>query len=151
MAVLESSSLPWAFSNCGKWGCSLVASRGQCMLYNALQRPLLLGCSGFISVTCGLSSYSTRLQRVGSVLQGAQAQFLHSKRHLPGPGIKAVSPALQGGFLTAGPLGAPYDFFLFKNPNNRTRIIVYFGFPANFSWHRLFDSNLVKQRLLSTL
>ena len=31
------------------------------------------------------------------------------ERHLsrPGPGIELVSPALQGGFLTAGPPGKP--------------------------------------------
>ena len=45
---------------------------------------------------------------------GARAQFLHSKRNLPGPGIKAVSPALQGGFLTAGPLGKLLMIFFLK-------------------------------------
>ena len=31
---------------------------------------------------------------------------------LPGPGVKPVSPALAGGFLTTDPPGKPYRWFL---------------------------------------
>ena len=34
---------------------------------------------------------------------------------LPGPGLKPVSPALAGGFLTTAPPGKPDMFFFFFN------------------------------------
>ena len=36
---------------------------------------------------------------------GAWAELPHGMRDLPGAGIKPVSPALPGGFLTTGPPG----------------------------------------------
>ena len=36
---------------------------------------------------------------------GARAQLLPSMWNLPGPGIKRVSPALAGGFLSTAPPG----------------------------------------------
>ena len=38
---------------------------------------------------------------------GAQAQLLHGMWDLPGPGLKPVSPALAGRFLTTVPPGKP--------------------------------------------
>ena len=45
------------------------------------------------TVACGLNSY------------GTQAQLPLSMWNLPGPGIKPMSPALAGRFLTTGPRG----------------------------------------------
>ena len=43
---------------------------------------------------------------------GSRAQLLHSMWDLPGPGIKPVTPALAGGFLTTVPPGKSlYDVF----------------------------------------
>ena len=41
---------------------------------------------------------------------------------LPGPGIKPVSPALAGGFLTTAPPGKPFGLFLVRRG-------PYFTFP----------------------
>ena len=38
---------------------------------------------------------------------GARAQLLRGMWDLPGPGLKPVSPALAGGFLTTAPPGKP--------------------------------------------
>ena len=52
------------------------------------------GKQGLLSfVVCGLNSCDTR------------TQLLCSMWDLPGPGVKPVSPALAGGFLTTGPHG----------------------------------------------
>ena len=37
----------------------------------------------------------------------ARGKLLHGMWDLPGPGIKAMSPALAGGFLTTAPRGKP--------------------------------------------
>ena len=41
----------------------------------------------------------------------AQAQLLLDRWDLPRPGIKPVSPAFAGGFLTTGPAGKPWFGF----------------------------------------
>ena len=42
---------------------------------------------------------------------------------IPGPGIKSMSPALAGGFLTIGPLGKSYHlFFLFKEKGKKKKM-----------------------------
>ena len=43
---------------------------------------------------------------------GTQVYLLHGMWDLPRPGIKPVSLALQGRFLTTGPLGKPIAGFL---------------------------------------
>ena len=50
----------------------------------------------------GLLLRSSRARWLSSC--GARAQLLRGMWNLPGPGIKPVSPALAGGFLTTGPL-----------------------------------------------
>ena len=50
---------------------------------------------------CGL----LLLQSIGFSGCGIQAQQLFGMWDLPRPGIKPVSPALAGGFLTTGPPG----------------------------------------------
>ena len=46
-----------------------------------------------------------KLGSAGPVVVAHGLSCSHSMWNLPEPGIKAVSPALAGGFLTAGPLG----------------------------------------------
>ena len=50
--------------------------------------------------SCGLQALECRLSSCG-----ARAQLLRSMWDLPGPGLKPVSPALTGGFLTIAPPG----------------------------------------------
>ena len=52
---------------------------------------------------CWLWCTGSRAQRLSSC--GARPQLLYSMWDLPRPGIKPVSPALQGGVLTTGPPG----------------------------------------------
>ena len=55
-----------------------------------------------------------RLQARGSITAcGLQAQLLHGLRNLPGPGIKLVSPALAGGFLSTAPPRKSLPFLSF--------------------------------------
>ena len=58
------------------------------------------GCMGFSS--CGSRALEHRLSSCG-----AWAQLLRGMWDLPGPGLKPVSPALAGGFLTTAPPGKP--------------------------------------------
>ena len=50
------------------------------------------------------------MQRLGSC--GTRVQLPLGKWALPGPGIKTVSPALAGRFLTTRPPGMFWTFFL---------------------------------------
>ena len=66
-----------------------------------------LGARASVVVAHGLSSCGSRAleRRLSSC--GAWAQLLHGMWDLPGPGLKPVSPALAGGFLTTAPPGKP--------------------------------------------
>ena len=74
-------------------------------------------CSGFSS--CGAQVPGAQaaaveapgLQRVGSGVMVRGLQLLHVMWNLPRPGIKPVSPALAGGFLTTRPPGKPNNEF----------------------------------------
>ena len=62
--------------------------------------------------SCGSQALERRLSSCG-----AWAQLLHGMWDLPGLGLKPVSPALAGGFLTTAPPGKPYLVnFLNQNP-----------------------------------
>ena len=51
-------------------------------------------------------------EHVGSVVAASMLSFFAACGILvPWPGIEPVSPALQGGFLTAGPLGKSHNFW----------------------------------------
>ena len=52
--------------------------------------------------SCGSRVLERRLSSCGS-----RAELLHGMWDLPGPGLKPVSPALAGGFLTTAPPGKP--------------------------------------------
>ena len=65
-------------------------------------------CAGFSS--CGLRALECRLSSCGT-----RAQLLRSMWDPPGPGLKPMSPALAGGFLTTVPPGKPeigYIYFI---------------------------------------
>ena len=56
--------------------------------------------------SCGSQALERRLSSCG-----ARASLLRGTWDLPGPGIKPVSPALAGGFLTTAPPGKPLESF----------------------------------------
>ena len=70
----------------------------------------------------GFSGCGTRAQYLWLVVSRAQASvvvvhglLLCGMWDLPGPGLKPVSPALAGGFLTTAPPGKPRLFFKLIN------------------------------------
>ena len=86
-------------------GLSLVVASGgysflRCAGFSLWWLPLLQStgsrCVGFSS--CGLQALECRLSSCCS-----QAYLLHGMWDLPGPGLKPMSPALAGGFLTTAP------------------------------------------------
>ena len=127
LAALGLRCCVWAFSSCGKEGllfvavhrllivvASLVAEHGlqvhglqqlqhtgsvvaacrhQSMLASVVAVRGLWGAWASVVVVCGLNSCD------------AWAQLFRGMWDLPGPGIKLVSPALIGGFLTTVPPG----------------------------------------------
>ena len=86
LAALGLCHCAWAFSSCSEWGLLFVAVCG-----------LLLAVASLV--------VEHRLQVHGLSSCGSRAQLLHGMWDLPGPGIKPVSPALTGGFLTITPAG----------------------------------------------
>ena len=75
-----------AFSSCSEQGYSLLPCAGFSLLWLLLLR-------------------STASRRAGFSSCGARAQLLRSMWDLTGPGLKPVTPALAGGFLTTAPPG----------------------------------------------
>ena len=93
-------------------GFSLVAENGsysslQCAGFS-LRWLLLLRSMG--SRQAGFSSCGSRALEPRLSSCGARAQLLRSMWDLPGPGLKPVSPAMAGGFLTTAPPGKAGDF-----------------------------------------
>ena len=71
-------------------------------------RARALGARASVDAVRGLSSRGTwALERVGFSSCGARAWLLRRMWDLPGAGLKPVSPALAGGFLTTVPPGKP--------------------------------------------
>ena len=58
-----------------------------------------------VVVACRLSSCGSRALEHRLSSCGTRAQLLRGMWDLPGPGLKPVSPALAGGFLTTAPSG----------------------------------------------
>ena len=83
----------WAFSSCGKWG----------LLSSCFVRPSHYG---------GFARGAWVLGYLDFGGCGARAPLTHGMWDLPRPGIKLVSLAFQGVFLTIGPIGNPYLLFL---------------------------------------
>ena len=92
MVVLGLHFCARAFSSCGKWGSLFITVHG----------PLTIVASLVVE---------HRLQTRRSSNCGSQAQLLHVMWDLPRPGLKPVSPALVGRFLTTVPPGKPERAF----------------------------------------
>ena len=74
-----------------------------------------LGVRASAVVAWGLSSCGS--QALEHRLSSCGAQLLCSMWDLPGPGLKAMSPALAGRFLTSVPPGKSLTYFLYTfNP-----------------------------------
>ena len=89
-----------AFSSSDEWR----------LLFIEVHRLLTVGASlvwGTWAIESGLSSYGAHESGLSSY--GAWAWLLHGMWDLPRPGIKRMSPALAGGFLTTGPPGKPFS------------------------------------------
>ena len=86
-----------AFSSCREHGLLFVAVRGLTAVASLVAEHRLQA-RGLSS--CGLRTVEHRLSSCG-----AQAQLLCGMWDLPGSGLKPVSPALAGGFLTTAPPG----------------------------------------------
>ena len=70
-------------------------------------RAWSLGAQASVVVVCGLSSCGLRALEHRLSSCGARASLLRGMWDLPGPGLKPMSPALAGGFLTTVPPGKP--------------------------------------------
>ena len=88
MAVFGLRFCARAFSSCGKWG------------------PLFITVHGPLTIAASLV-VEHRLQTRRLSNCGSRAQLLCGMWDLPGPGLKPVSPALAGRFLTTVLLGKP--------------------------------------------
>ena len=77
---------------------------------------------------------------------GARAQLLRDMWDLPGPGIKPVSPALAGGFLTTVPPGQSLDVYLFLQGRAKSLLSVvylkniYISQLGRVAWDQLVNS-----------
>ena len=74
-------------------------------------RAQALGVRASVVVAHGLRSCGSQALERRLSTCGAQAQLLYSMWYLPRPGLKPVSPALAGGFLTTAPPGKPNRCF----------------------------------------
>ena len=90
-------------------GLSLVASSGGCSLFRCAGFSLwwLLLLQSTDSRPAGFSSCGSQALEHRCSSCGARAYLLCGMWDLPGPGLKPVSPALAGGFLTTAPPGKP--------------------------------------------
>ena len=98
----------------GQWS-TLPGSHSFFFFFNLFYLFLFLAalglrCSARASHCSGFSYCGAR--RAGFSSCGARAQPLRGMRNLPGPGLKLVSPALAGGFLTTALPGKPWTSFL---------------------------------------
>ena len=106
------------------WLCWVCVARCGLSLVVASGGHSSLHCSGFYCCTAwalghsGFSSCGSWALEHGLNSCGTWAYLLHGVWDLPGPGIKPVSPALAGGFLSKVPPGKSLLLFL------------YFGFLA---------------------
>ena len=98
-----------AFSSCGKRGLFFVAVPGLLIAVASRCRAQALGVWASVVVVHGLSSCGSRALERRLSSSGARALLLHGMWDLPRPGLKPVSPALAGGFLTTEPPGKPDD------------------------------------------
>ena len=129
LAALGLCCCAWPFSSCGKRGllfiavCGLLSSWWLLLLQSTGSRHEGFGScgtraqqlwhTGSVIVAHGLSSCGSRALEHRLSSCGARAQLLRSMWDLPGPGLKPMSPALAGGFLTTATPGKSL-LFLYK-------------------------------------
>ena len=117
-AALGLRCYPWGFSSFGEWellsNCSARASHHR----------VLSCCTGSVAAACGLNSSSSGSR--------AWAQYLCHRSlvscgtwSLPEPGIKPMSPALEGGLLNISPPGESYSTL---ESFNHCLLLVFFSF-----------------------
>ena len=94
-----------SFSSCVEWGLLFLQCGGFSLL-----RPLLFWSTG--SRHTGFCSCGSRALERGLSSCGTWAQLLRGICSLPRPGIKCMSLALAGGFLSIGPPGMSHPQFL---------------------------------------
>ena len=132
-----------ALSSCGEQGLLFVVVRGLLIAGATLCCGARAShCSGFsccgawavgvrasVVVARGLSSCGSLAleRRVSSC--GAQAYLLRGMWDLPGLGLKPVSPALAGGFLTTVPPRKPQDYDFNRFINNKVLFSHMYCFP----------------------
>ena len=95
------------FSSCGDRGLLFVAVCGLLIAVASRCRARALGAWASLVVVRGLSSCGSQALECRLRSCGARALLLRGMWDLPGPGLKPVSPALAGGFLTTAPRGKP--------------------------------------------
>ena len=117
LAVLGLCCRAWAFSSWGEWGllfvlvCGLLTAVASLVAEHRLQACRLLGVHASVVVACRLSSCGSRDLEHSLSSCGTWAQLLRGMWDLPGPGLKPMSPASAGGFLTIAPPGKSEMFF----------------------------------------
>ena len=79
-----------------------------------------LGTRASVVVAHGLSSCGSRALEHRLSSCGAWAQLLRGMWDPPGPGLKPVSPALAGGFLTTAPPGKPKELISYGENQAQT-------------------------------
>ena len=101
-----------AFSSCDKWGLLFLAVCGLLIAVASLvAEHSLLGTQALVVVVCELSSCSLWTLWHWLSNCGTWAYLLCGMWDLPGSGIKPVSLALQGSFLTTAPPGKPLSCY----------------------------------------
>ena len=138
----------WAFSSGGKWVLLFVVGHGliamaALVVDHQLQtfRFQQLQHTGSVVATHGLQGTQTpvvsapgpgsyRLEALEHRFSscGAQVQLLRGMWNLPGPGIKPMSPALAGRFLSTVPLRKfLLPIFEFFSINELYKLLIYLG------------------------
>ena len=97
-----------AFCSCCERGLLFVAVRGLLIAVASRHRARALGAQASVVVARGLSSCGSRALECGLSSCGARPWLLRGMWDLRGPGLKPVSPALAGRFLTTAPPGKSY-------------------------------------------
>ena len=113
LAALGLCCCQWAFSSCGE--CGLLSPQGVCRLIAVVflvKEHRLQVCGPQQLRPGGLNSCSLWAPGLGLSSCGTWAQLLCGMQDLPIPGIKPMSLALKGRFLTIGPPGKPLYYFL---------------------------------------
>ena len=116
MAALGLCCCAQAFSSCGTWG----------PVFAAVSRLLFA-----VASRCGAQS----LECVG-FSYGVWAELLWGVLNLPGPGVKTVSLAMTGWFLTTGPPKKSLSFYIFKWLKKKWFVEIIWN--ANISIHVVF-------------